>query len=167
MAEQIAQAAKEKDSVGAVIEVGAIGLPVGVGEPIFDSVESRLASIYFSIPGVKGVEFGTGFAAAAMRGSAHNDPFTMEDGQIRTVTNHAGGILGGITNGMPLLARVAMKPTPSIALEQQTVDLNSGQPTPLEIVGRHDPCIGVRAVPCVEAATAIQLLDLIYINQER
>ena len=148
------------DSVGGVIECFALGLPGGLGGPMFDGIENRLASALFAIPGVKGVEFGAGFAAADMTGSQHNDPFRWENGQVVSDTNHAGGILGGLTTGMPLVFRVAVKPTPSIALPQGTVDLTRGENASLSVPGRHDPCIVPRAVPVVEALAAIALTDL-------
>lgn len=158
----IARCAGEGDSVGGVIEGIAIGLPHGLGNPMFDGVENRVSAALFGIPGVKGVSFGSGFEAAEMTGSAHNDAFTIqEDGCIHTRTNHAGGILGGITNGMPLICRVAMKPTPSISRTQSSVRLSEGRETTLEIKGRHDPCIAIRAVPVVEAVLATVLLDFI------
>lgn len=160
----IAAAAAEGDSVGGLVECAALGLPAGLGDPIFDGAENRLAAVLFGIPAVKGVEFGAGFAAAALRGSEHNDPFTVKDGQIRTLTNHAGGILGGITTGMPLILRAAFKPTPSIARPQRTVRLSTGQEDTLVITGRHDPCVALRAVPVVEAATALVLLDMLEVN---
>ena len=155
----IAQVKAEGDSVGGVVECVVLGLPAGLGDPMFDGMENRIASLVFGIPAVKGLEFGDGFAAAALRGSEHNDAFVVEDGQIRTRTNHSGGILGGISNGMPLVFRVAFKPTPSIAREQESVDLRTLKPEKLQIVGRHDPCIVPRAVPCVEAAAAIAVYD--------
>ncbi len=162
----IAQARAQGDSVGGCIECAVTGLPAGLGEPMFGGVESRLAQILYGIPAVKAVEFGIGTAAAEMLGSACNDAFTMEDGSVRTLTNHAGGILGGITNGMPLIFRTAIKPTPSIAARQQTVDLQTGAQIPLEVKGRHDPCIVPRAVPVVEAAAAIAIFDLILGNTQ-
>ena len=149
------------DSVGGIVEACGIGVPPGLGGAMFDGVESTLAPILFGIPGVKGVEFGTGFAASLLKGSENNDPFIVENNIVRTVTNHHGGILGGITSGMPLVLRVAFKPTPSIAKEQQSVNLTTMEPEKLEVSGRHDPCIVLRAVPVVEAAIAIGLLDLI------
>lgn len=128
---------------------------------MFDGMENRLSAALFGIPAVKGVEFGAGFAAASMRGSQHNDPFSVINHQITTTSNHAGGILGGITTGMPLVLQVAIKPTPSIARRQQTVDLSTSIPAQLEIRGRHDPCIAPRAVPVVEAVTAAVLLDFL------
>ena len=157
----ILEARQNLDSVGGVIECAAVGLPAGLGDPMFGGVENRLAAALFGIPAVKGVEFGDGFAAARARGSANNDPFRMEDGRVVTETNHAGGILGGITSGMPLVLRTAMKPTPSIARPQRTVSLSAGADTELVIHGRHDPCIAHRAVPVVEAVTAAVLLDLL------
>ncbi|MBQ7654985.1 MAG: chorismate synthase, partial [Clostridia bacterium] len=124
-------------------------------------IENRLASALFAMPGVKGVEFGAGFAAADMTGSQHNDPFRWENGQVVSDTNHAGGILGGLTTGMPLVFRVAVKPTPSIARPQDTVDLVKGENAALSVPGRHDPCIVPRAVPVVEALAAIALTDLL------
>ena len=157
----ILEARKNLDSVGGVVECAATGLPAGLGEPMFGGVENRLAAALFGIPAVKGVEFGDGFAAARSRGSENNDPFVMEDGRVQTETNHAGGILGGITSGMPIVLRTAMKPTPSIAHPQRTVSLSAGENAELVIHGRHDPCIAHRAVPVVEAVTAAVLLDLL------
>ena len=157
----ILEARQNLDSVGGVIECAAVGLPAGLGDPMFGGVENRLAAALFGIPAVKGVEFGDGFAAARARGSENNDPFRMEDGRVVTETNHAGGILGGITSGMPLVLRTAMKPTPSIARPQRTVSLSAGADAELVIHGRHDPCIAHRAVPVVEAVTAAVLLDLL------
>lgn len=161
MQEAIRQAVAEGDSVGGVIECVAVGVAAGVGNPMFDGVENRLAAALFGIPGVKGVEFGAGFAVAERRGSENNDSFAIEKETITTTTNHAGGILGGITDGMPVTLRVAMKPTPSIAKPQQTVSLSQSKNTELTVTGRHDPCIAHRAVPVVEAVTATVLLDLL------
>ena len=157
----ILEARQAQDSVGGVIECAATGMPAGLGDPMFGGVENRLASALFGIPAVKGVEFGDGFAAARAHGSENNDPFIMEGGRVAAETNHAGGILGGITSGMPLVLRTAMKPTPSIARPQRTVSLSAGADTELVIHGRHDPCIAHRAVPVVEAVTAAVLLDLL------
>ena len=162
MTEAIRTAKSEGDSVGGVIECMITGFPGGVGDPFFDGLESRLSQMLFSIPAVKGVEFGAGFASASLRGSENNDPFCVSpEGQIATVTNHAGGILGGITNGMPIVFRLAVKPTPSIAMEQQSVNLETMKTQTLQIRGRHDPCIVPRAVPVAEAAAAIVLFDLL------
>lgn len=153
-------AAKEElDSVGGIIECAATGLPAGWGDPMFDGMENRLARILFGIPAVRGLEFGSGFAAASMRGSVHNDPYLVENGKIVTATNHHGGILGGITTGMPLIFRVCIKPTPSIGREQDSVSLSRMEPQKLTVHGRHDPCIVPRAVPVVEAAAALALYD--------
>lgn len=161
MRDAILAAKNGLDSVGGVIECAAVGLPAGLGDPMFDGVENRLAAALFGVPAVKGVEFGEGFHAAALRGSENNDPFTVEDGRIQAVTNHAGGILGGITTGMPLVLRAAVKPTPSIGRPQKTVRLSAMEDTELTIHGRHDPCVAHRAVPVVEAVTAAVLLDLL------
>lgn len=155
----IAQAKNQGDSVGGVIECVVSGLPAGLGDPMFDGMENRIATVVFGIPAVKGVSFGAGFAAAEMRGSENNDSYRMEQGKVVTATNHCGGILGGITNGMPLVFRVAIKPTPSIARAQESVNLKTGEPATLTVGGRHDPCIVPRAVPCVEAAAAIAVYD--------
>lgn len=149
------------NSVGGVIELMAINLPAGLGAPYFDSVESRLSQILFSVPAVKGIEFGEGFGFAKLTGAEANDQMHYEDGKVRCYTNHNGGITGGITNGMPLLFRVAMKPTPSISREQKTVSLAEQSDTTLTIVGRHDPCIVQRAIPVIEAVTAWTLWDLL------
>ena len=150
----------EGDSIGGIIECMVTGLPAGLGAPFFDSVESGISHLMFSIPGVKGVEFGEGFGFASLRGSWANDAFRIVDGKIVTETNHSGGVNGGITNGMPVIFRCAVRPTPSIALKQKTVSLKSGENAELEIHGRHDPCIVPRAVPVVEAMAAIAILDM-------
>jgi len=160
MRNEIVSAKDDGDSVGGVVECVVDGLPMGLGEPFFDTVEGELAKMMFAVPGVKGIEFGAGFAAAGMRGSQHNDPFVLVDGKVRTAKNDAGGILGGITNGMPVVLRVAIKPTASIARGQRSLDLETGEQTDLRIEGRHDPCIAPRAVPVVEAAAALVLADL-------
>lgn len=157
----IALARAEGDSVGGIIECAVTGLPAGLGEPMFDGVESRIASAVYAIPGVKGVDFGTGFSAAYLRGSENNDPYTIQNGTVRTTTNRSGGILGGITSGMPLIFQAAVKPTPSISRPQQSVSLSRLESQTLEIHGRHDPCIAPRAVPVVEAAAAIAIYDMI------
>lgn len=159
MGRAIGEAKGQGDSLGGVIECAVLGLPAGLGDPIFDGMENRIARLVFGIPAVKGLEFGAGFAAAGMRGSTHNDPFYAEAGAVKTRSNHHGGILGGITTGMPLLFRAAVKPTPSIAKAQESVNLETGEAAVLEIRGRHDPCIVPRAVPCMEAAAAIAVLD--------
>ncbi len=159
MRERIAQAKAEGDSVGGVVECAVLGLPAGLGDPMFDGMENRIAAIVFGIPAVKGLEFGAGFAAAALCGSENNDAFAIRDGKIVTETNRCGGILGGITNGMPLVFRAAFKPTPSIARSQKTVNLQTMEEENLNIVGRHDPCIVPRAVPVVESAAAIAVYD--------
>ena len=160
MREAVAEARMAQDSVGGIIECAVTGLPVGLGEPMFGGVEGRIAQIVYGIPAVKGVEFGVGFEAAKLRGSQNNDPFRMEDGKVITVTNHCGGILGGITNGMPLLFRAAIKPTPSISQVQRSVSVSRGEDQALIVKGRHDPCIVPRAVPVVEAAAAIAIFDI-------
>ncbi|MCI1944858.1 chorismate synthase [Clostridium luticellarii] len=157
----ILKAREEGDSLGGVVETAVVNLPAGIGEPFFDSVESTLSHLLFSVPAVKGVEFGQGFNIAAMKGSEANDQYYIsEGGSIKTYTNNNGGILGGITNGMPLIFRAAVKPTPSIAKPQKTVDIENKKNTILEISGRHDPCIVPRAVPVIEAVTALGILDL-------
>ena len=158
----ITAASEAKDSVGGVIECVAEGVPAGIGDPMFSGVENKIAQIVFGIPAVKGIEFGSGFEASSMRGSENNDAFYYDgDGTVRTRTNHAGGILGGLTDGMPVTFRAAVKPTPSIAAKQESINLRTGEPTVIEIEGRHDPCIVPRAVPVIEAACACALLDLI------
>ena len=160
MTRVIEGAAKDGDSVGGVLECACIGVPAGLGEPWFDTVEGELAKAMLSIPGVKGVEFGLGFGFAEARGSRVNDPFTVENGKIRTLTNNNGGVNGGITNGMPIVFRVAIKPTPSIFKEQQTVSLSRMEQTTLTVRGRHDPCIAHRARAVVDAMCALTVLDL-------
>lgn len=157
----ILAARKDGDSVGGVIQCAAVGLPAGLGDPMFDGLENRLAAALFGIPAVKGLEFGAGFAASRCRGSENNDPFTVEDGRVVTTSNHAGGILGGISTGMPLVFQLAMKPTPSISKPQHTVSLPNMEDAELVVRGRHDPCIAHRAVPVAEAVTAAVLLDVL------
>lgn len=154
------EARNDCDSIGGVIECMATGLPAGLGAPFFDSVESQISHLMFSVPAVKGVEFGEGFGFAAMLGSQANDAFRMGAGKVVTETNHSGGVNGGITNGMPVIFRCVIRPTPSIAQRQKTVSLKTGENADLEIHGRHDPCILPRAVPVIEAMTAIAILDL-------
>ena len=155
----ILSAKAEGDSVGGIIECVVSGCPAGIGDPMFGGMENRISSLVFGIPAVKGIEFGAGFDAAKMLGSENNDPFAVENGNIITKTNNCGGILGGITTGMPIVFRAAVKPTPSIAREQDTVDLRTMENTKLTVHGRHDPCIVPRAVPCIEAAAAIAVYD--------
>ena len=157
----IRAAGAEGDSVGGILETAVLGLPAGVGEPFFDSVESVLSHLLFSIPAVKGVEFGLGFGFAGLRGSQANDPFRMEAGRVVTATNHNGGVNGGIANGMPLVFRTAVKPTPSIYKPQQTVDYVAKRDAQLQIQGRHDPCIVHRAAVVQTCAAALGLLDLL------
>lgn len=155
----ICQVKEARDSVGGIVECAALGLPVGLGGPLFEGLESSLGAALFAIPAARGVEFGSGFGAAALRGSEHNDPYIIRDGRVRTGTNHAGGILGGMTTGMPLIVRVALKPTPSIGRPQKSVRLSCMEETELVITGRHDPCVVPRAVPVAEAVTALVLMD--------
>lgn len=161
MQEAIEAARLAEDSVGGIVECAVTGLPAGLGEHMFAGMEGRIAGLVFAIPAVKGLEFGAGFSAAGLRGSAHNDPYYMDGDQVRTRSNHAGGILGGMTTGMPLVFRAAVKPTPSIGLEQDSVSLSRGENVKLRIQGRHDPCIVPRAVPVFEAAAALAVLDAI------
>lgn len=159
MREAIAAAKADGDSVGGLIECMITGLPAGLGDPMFGGMESRIAQIIYGIPAIKGLEFGSGFTGSYLRGSQNNDSFCYIDGQVRTQTNYAGGILGGITNGMPLVFQVAVKPTPSISIPQQTINLQTKKETTLQIHGRHDPCIAPRAVPVIEAAAALAIFD--------
>jgi chorismate synthase len=159
MAGLIARAKKEGDSLGGIVEGIASNVPVGLGEPVFDNLDGDLAKALLAIPAVKGVEFGAGFSAARRKGSENNDPFIVRDSRVVTTTNNAGGILGGISNGMPLVVRVAIKPTSSIAMEQATVDIKKMENTNIKVGGRHDVCIVPRAVPVVEAMIAVTLCD--------
>ncbi len=161
MQKAILAAKQDGDSVGGVLETAVLGLPAGVGEPWFDTFEGVLSHILFSVPAVKGVEFGDGFALAGMRGSEANDPYRFENGKVITATNHNGGVLGGITTGSPVLFRTAIKPTPSIAKEQQTVDLSTGENTALSIKGRHDPAVVHRARIVIDAVTALCVADML------
>ena len=159
MQQAIAEAKADCDSVGGIIECIVTGLPAGWGDPMFGGMESRIASIVYGIPAVKGVDFGLGFTSSYLRGSQNNDAFDIVDGNVVTKTNHAGGILGGITNGMPLVFTAAIKPTASIYKTQQSISLSKMEVCELNIHGRHDPCIVPRAVPVIEAAAAIALYD--------
>ena len=161
MKEKIIEVSKEADSIGGEIECKITGMPTAVGGPLFDGIENNLAKMMFAIPGVKGFEIGAGFSVSDRMGSQNNDLLTVKDGKIRTITNNDGGINGGISNGMPIVFKVALKPTPSIGKPQQTVNLETLKEEVVEIKGRHDPCIAVRAVPVVEACTAIAILDMI------
>lgn len=166
MQAQIDLIAKKGDSIGGIVEAGVLGLPGGIGDPMFDGIENILAKNLFGIPGIRGVEFGDGFRSAAMKGSEHNDAFCLEGDAVRTKTNHAGGVLGGITTGMPLIIRLAVKPTPSIPLEQDTVNIKEKTETTIEVEGRHDACIVPRVVPVVEAVIAMTVLDLLVKEKE-
>jgi chorismate synthase len=166
MLDEILKARDNNDSVGGIVGCEVLGLPIGLGGPMFDGVESKLSALLFGIPAVKGVDFGAGFEASKMLGSEHNDPFHMENGLVKTTTNSHGGILGGITSGMPLTLKVAFKPTPSIGLPQKSVDLTKGTDTVITTKGRHDPCVVPRAVPVVEALVAIGILDMFLDKEE-
>lgn len=155
----ILKAREELDSVGGILETAVLGMPAGVGEPYFDSIESKLSHAIFSIGGVKGIEFGEGFGITKMRGSEANDPFRIEGGRVITTTNHSGGINGGITNGMPIVFRTAVKPTPSIYKTQQTIDFEKMENAEITIEGRHDPCIAHRVRSVVDAMTAVVVYD--------
>lgn len=159
MTQAILDARASKDSIGGIIECAAYGVPAGIGDPMFDGLENRIARLAFGIPAVKGVDFGAGFAAAYLKGSENNDPYRIIDGAISTESNNAGGILGGISTGMPLIWQMAVKPTPSIAVPQKSVDMDTLQNAELAVRGRHDPCIVPRAVPVAEAVCALALLD--------
>lgn len=160
MREQVEDARMSLDSIGGTIECAVTGIDAGIGEPMFEGVEGVIAKAVFGVPAIKGIEFGKGFELAQMRGSQSNDPFRYENGNVVTETNNCGGILGGITNGMPVIFRAAVKPTPSISQKQRTVDLQKKENAELEIHGRHDPCIVPRAVPVIEAVTAIAIINL-------
>jgi chorismate synthase len=159
MEEAIVEAKKEGDSLGGIVECVTLNLPVGIGEPLFDALDADLAKALFGVPAVKGVEFGAGFSATKMRGSENNDVFFVKNGRVSTSTENAGGILGGLSSGMPILVRAAIKPTPSIAKEQKTVNLSAMENCTLNIKGRHDPCVVPKAVPAIEAVVAITLAD--------
>jgi len=157
----ILKAKEEMDSVGGIIEAAILNLPCGLGEPFFDSIESNLAQLLFSVPAVKGVEFGSGFEITKVRGSQANDMLYNENGSVKAKTNNNGGINGGISNGMPIVFRVAIKPTPSIARLQNTVDMNTCENSEITVTGRHDPCIVLRALPVIEACAAMSILDFV------
>ena len=159
MEEAIVKAKKEGDSLGGLIECLALNVPTGVGEPLFDALDADIAKILLAVPAVKGVEFGAGFKAAELKGSENNDAYQMQNGKVVTLTNNSGGILGGMSSGMPIIVGVAVKPTSSIAKEQDTVDLRSMEDAKIKVSGRHDPCVVPKAVPVVEAAVAITLVD--------
>ncbi len=159
MEEAIVNARKEGESLGGVIECIALNMPAGIGEPLFDALDADLAKALFGVPAVKGVEFGAGFSAAELTGSQNNDAFLLKNGKIMTSTENAGGILGGLSSGMPIMIRVAIKPTPSISKEQKTVNLSSMKEAAIRIKGRHDPCVVPKAVPAIEASVAITLAD--------
>lgn len=159
MREEIAKARAEGDSVGGIIECIITGIPAGIGDPMFGGMESRIAQIVYGVPAVKGLDFGSGFSGSYLRGSQNNDAFAVDTGKIRTMTNNAGGILGGITTGMPLWFQVAIKPTPSISKQQQSISISNMSEQPLIVKGRHDPCIVPRAVPVIEAAAALAVYD--------
>ncbi len=161
MQEVILNAQRQGDSVGGIIECAALGLPIGVGEPHFDGIENTIARMCFAVPGVKGIEFGQGFQVASLFGSENNDTYESQGDYLVPVTNNAGGILGGLSTGAPMIFRVAVKPTPSIARPQKTARISTSEVETLVVTGRHDPCIVPRAVPVVEAACAIALFDLL------
>lgn len=164
MKEEILEAKKSLNSIGGIIEVGVVGSPVGIGNPFFDSFESKLAHMIFSVPATKGIEFGTGFGFADLTGKEGNDEFYMDNGKVKTYTNNNGGVTGGITNGMPIIFRTVIKPTASISQPQKTVNIKENEDTILTVEGRHDPCIVHRAVPVLESVTAITLLDFLLLE---
>ncbi len=159
MEEAILEMKNEGDSVGGIIECVALNAPAGIGEPLFNSLDADIAKMLFNIPAVKGVEFGVGFKSAQLKGSENNDPYVIQNGRIVTFTNNCGGILGGISTGMPILVRVAIKPTPSISKKQRTINLLKMEETAIQVKGRHDPCVVPKAVPVVESAVAMVLVD--------
>ena len=161
MSAELHEALCDGDSLGGVVECAILGLPAGYGDPLYDGIENRLAGAIFGLGGVRGIEFGLGFEATRMRGSKHNDPFEIRDGRVVTKTNNCGGVIGGISDGMPIIFRVAFKPTASISIEQDTVSLSEMKNTKIKINGRHDPCIAIRALPCVESIAAAVIADLI------
>jgi len=157
----LSDAVMDGDSLGGVVECAILGLPAGYGNPLYDGIENRLAGAMFGLGGVRGIEFGLGFEATKMRGSEHNDPFEIRDGRVVTRTNNCGGVIGGISDGMPIVFRVAFKPTASISIEQDTVSLSRMENAKITVNGRHDPCIAIRALPCVESIAAAVIADLI------
>lgn len=165
MREHILAAAEEGDSVGGTVECQVSGLEAGYGGALFGGLEGKLAAALFAIPAVKGVEFGEGFHAAELFGSENNDPYTVKNGAVEPATNHAGGILGGISTGLPIMLKAAFKPTPSIAKEQQSASFSRHSTEALRVQGRHDPCLVPRAVPVVEAVTALVILDVVLGNK--
>lgn len=164
MKKEILNAKKEGDSIGGIIECMILGIKAGIGSPFFDSVESILSHLLFSVPSVKGIEFGRGFNITKMRGSTANDEYYIDEGRVKTKSNNNGGVSGGITNGMPIIFRIAIKPTPSVYKEQNSINISTMEETTLQIEGRHDPCIVQRAVPVIEGVSAIGILDLIKNN---
>ena len=167
MKQKILEIKNQGNSIGGTIECAVVGLPEGIGDPIFDNIESKISSIIFAVPGVKGLEFGSGFKCSSMLGSEHNDEFIIQDGKVKTKTNNHSGILGGISTGMPIIFKVAFKPTASISRPQKTVNLKEKTECEVSFGGRHDTCIAVRAVPVVESAGAIAILDLMIPNLNR
>lgn len=161
MKKELEEVAKDADSLGGVVECAILGLDAGYGDPLYYGVENVISSAMFGLGGVRGIEFGLGFDATKMRGSQHNDPFAVKNGKVVTKTNNSGGVQGGITNGMPIVFRVAFKPTASIGMKQNTVSLSEMMDTEITIKGRHDPCIAIRALPCVEALAAIVVSELV------
>lgn len=161
MAEAVERARLDQDSLGGIVEAAVLGMPAGLGDPMFGGIENVVSSIVFGIPAVKGISFGEGFGFGEMTGSQANDPFYMDGDEVKTRTNHMGGILGGITSGMPIIIQAAFKPTPSISRPQETIDYVNRTGAVLEIKGRHDPCVVPRAVPCVEAALAVAMASFL------
>ena len=159
MEKAIVEAKREGDSLGGIVECIALNVSAGVGEPVFDALDADIAKAIFAVPAVKGVEFGVGFKAAAVKGSENNDPYAIRDGKVVTLTNNAGGVLGGLSSGMPIVVRAAIKPTPSIAKKQKTINLAEFKEATLQVRGRHDPCIVPKAVPAIESVVAIVLAD--------
>ena len=161
MMQKILWAKKAGDSVGGIVECVITGVPAGYGDPIYDGIENRIASVVFGVPAVKGIEFGSGFDCALMTGTQHNDPFYLDGETVKTKTNNHGGILGGITSGMPIVFRAAIKPTASVAAEQTSLDIKTSQQVTFRVGGRHDPCIVRRAVPVMQAAAAAAIADFV------